>query len=257
MTDQPFRVFVPRDEGAGERPPAEEGATDWSADEIEQAYRQALGAIEAFEAADTEHFGSAEPESEPIAAAAGAVETPAGDVAAAPAERRLTPRQIIEAVLFVGGEAITSRKLCGVLRDEFDVEFIERTIDELNGQYLSENRPYEIRLADGGYRMELRGEFAKVRHRVFGLGPKEVKLGQDALEVLALIAYRQPISKAQVEEAVKKNPGSILSQLVRRELIAIERSGKEVSYRTTSRFLQLFGLGGLDDLPQAEELTFK
>lgn len=258
MPEKPFGIFQPADEEAGPESADHEG--DWSADEIEQAYRRALGAIEAFEAADSEHFPSEAPPAEARERETGprnASTTPDADPV--PAAGRATPRQIIEAVLFVGGEPFTISRLCGVLRDEFTTEFVEALIDELNEQYRSENCPYEIRLADGGYRMELRHEFAKVRHRVFGLGPKEVRLSQDALEVLALVAYRQPISKQQVEEAIGRNPGGLLSQLVRRELVAVQRgsSSKDVTYRTTPRFLQLFGLASLDDLPQAEELTFK
>ena len=95
---------------------------------------------------------------------------------------------------------------------------------------------------------------------MFGLGPKEVRLSQDALEVLALVAYHQPITKQQVEDQGKRNAGTILQQLLRRELISLERDGKSrknVKYRTAPRFLSLFGLSGIDELPQADELDLK
>ena len=176
------------------------------------------------------------------------------------AEVRPVPRQIIEACLFVGGDALTSTKLSGVLRGEFDSDFIEREIDELNRAYAAECRPYEIRLGEGGYRLALRAEFERVRHKVYGFGPREVRLSQDALEVLAVVAYHQPIKQAQVEELGKPGCGAVLRQLVRRELIAVERDSaqpREVNYKTTPRFLSLFGIRNLDELPRHEQVSYK
>lgn len=260
MPEPAFRVFVSDREPDETNVPAPV-EPDASADEIEEAYRRALGAIEAFEAADVEHFGAAcRPES-----ADGADDTPStAEVGRkSPPEtpaRRVSPQQIIEAVLFVGGGPMPTRKLVDVLRGEFEAEFVDRTIDELNEQYRAENRPYYIANGDDGYRMELVHEFTKVRHRVFGLAPREVRLGQDALEILALVAYRQPISRKEIDELAGRNAGSVLNQLVRRELLAVTRSEsgeREVTYRTTPRFLQVFGLRSVDDLPQAEALSFK
>ena len=173
---------------------------------------------------------------------------------------RTTPKQVIEAALFVGGPPLTLKKLCYVLRGDYDLEFVEQAIDDLNQQYLHECRPYEIRLGEGGYRLVLHEEFQRLRNRVYGIGPREVKLSQDVLEVLALVAYRQPITQPQIEELGKTSPGPVLRQLLRRELISLERDTqdrKQVKYRTTRRFLSVFGLGNLDELPQADDLMFK
>ena len=76
-----------------------------------------------------------------------------------------------------------------------------------------------------------------------------------------MVAYRQPISREQLERAGKANPAATLRQLVRRELIAIERntnSPQEVNYRTTPRFLQVFGLKDVEELPQSDDdFSFK
>jgi segregation and condensation protein B len=175
-------------------------------------------------------------------------------------EVRPTPRQIIEACLFVGGDPLTSKRMSVVLRGEFDADFVDREINELNRLYAVEERPYEIRSGEGGYRLTLRDEFERIRHKVYGLGPKEVRLSQEALEVLAVVAYHQPVKQARVEELGKPGCGPILRQLVRRELIAIARDPehpKDVNYITTSRFLSLFGIGSLDDLPRLEQVTYK
>lgn len=175
-------------------------------------------------------------------------------------EARIPPRQIIEAALFVGGAPLTTKKLCSLLNDEFSSSYIDDLLDDLNRQYNEEARPYEIRMEEGGYRLILRHDFERIRNRVFGFGPKEIKLTQDALEVLALVAYQQPIGKDQIIEAGKDKATSILNQLLRRELIAIERAGekkKDVKYITTARFLQVFGLGNIEELPHSETLSHK
>ena len=175
-------------------------------------------------------------------------------------EARMTPRQIVEACLFVGGSALTTKKLAGVLRGQFDADSVERVIDDLNRQYAAEGRPYEICFGEGGYRLSLRNEFERIRNKVFGLGPKEVRLSQEALEVLAVVAYHQPIKQVRVEELGKPGCGSILRQLVRRELLAIERDKeekREVNYVTTPRFLSLFGIRNLDELPRHEQVSYK
>jgi len=175
-------------------------------------------------------------------------------------ETRIPPRQILEAALFVGGKPLTTKKLCSLLNDEYSSSYVDDLLDDLNRQYNEEARPYEIRMEEGGYRLILRHDFERIRNRVYGFGPKEVKLSQDALEVLALIAYRQPITKEDIIAAGKDKAAGILRQLLRRELIAIEREEDkkaEVKYITTARFLQVFGLGNIEELPYSESLSHK
>jgi segregation and condensation protein B len=246
-------------------------------DELELAYQRALAAVEAIESAlpgellaDREaHASEADPSQPPTSVpelrlVTGDPDSETGDPAAQDTEApspatRLTPQQVVEALLFVGGDPLTARKLCSLLRDDSDHEFVDRTIEMLNARYAAQGRPYLIRLMEGGYRMELRAEFEGVRSRVFGYGPKEVRLSQDTVETLAVVAYRQPVSRKQVEQILERSAGAVLNQLLRRELIALERGEEtgEVTYRTTPRFLELFGLGGIQELPQADELSFK
>jgi len=172
----------------------------------------------------------------------------------------VSPAQVIEAALFVGGGPLTARKIAALLRGSHQAKEVEQTIDDLNNAYVAQARPYEIRLGDGGYRLELRPEYDRLRHRVYGSGPREVRLSQDVLEVLALVAYRQPITEKGIEGHGKQNAGNLLRQLLRRDLIAFERGPggrKDLHYHTTARFLSLFGLGTLDELPQAEDLARK
>lgn len=242
----------------------------WVGDDIEAAYQQALQAVEAVESQQIALFDEDarlqlrdDSEAETLPAAADGAEDCAEETDPVSDDRhaRVTPRQIIEAALFVGGIPLTIKRLCSLLRDEFDGHFVESTIDSLNQQYAAEQRPYEITFGAGGYRLTLQSDYERLRNRAYGLGPKEVKLSQEVLEILALVAYRQPISRSQIEQIGKTKPGATLGQLVRRELIAIERGergAKDVNYRTTPRFLEVFGLKDLAELPQSDDdLSFK
>jgi segregation and condensation protein B len=180
-------------------------------------------------------------------------------------EQRVTEKQVLEAALFVGGTPLTAKRLSSLFHTDHGFGFVECLLDELNKQYAEEGRPYSIVLGEGGYRLALLPEFESVRNKYYGYGPKEVKLSQDVLEVLSLVAYKQPITRSRMEELGKENPGPALRQLLQRELIRIDRPhGQESSqskhdpaYVTTPRFLSLFGLGSLRELPVAEDLEFK
>lgn len=89
-----------------------------------------------------------------------------------------------------------------------------------------QNRPYEIRLSDDGYRITLCSDFEPVRNRVYGYGPKQVRLSQETLEILALVAYRQPISRRRTEELAGRNAGSALRQLTERGLLILDPAGE-------------------------------
>ncbi len=240
----------------------------WPGDDLEAAY---LRALEANEVAEWEiaHLPESEEEQAPDTELAAAVDEPVDATSDASTEEpaepdekpsRITIRQVIEAALFVGGDPLTSKKLCYMLHGDYDLDAIDDAIDELNHLYLDEGRPYGIRLGEGGYRLVLRHDFEPIRNRVYGVGPREVKLSQDVLEVLALVAYRQPITPEEIEELGKSNSGPMLRQLLRRELISLERDAedrKRVTYATTKRFLSVFGIGSIEELPQADELAFK
>ena len=236
---------------------------DPEAAELDALYRQALAAMEAVETgcesiADAEGLDDSAADSDGVAAETSS--TRADDQPQAARQPMVTPQQILEAALFVGGTELTLKKLCKLLNNEFSSEQVESFITDLNERYAEESRPYEILFGAGGFRLGLCSEFGHVQNRVFGLGPKDVKLSQDALEVLSLIAYQQPISGDDVAELRGAPPNAVLRQLLRRELIGLDRSEdapKQVHYHTTPRFLQAFGLTSLEDLPQAEDLAFK
>lgn len=258
--------------------PSADEAAAWDqpllTDDLEAAYLRALEATEAVEreidddAEDStphadEELANNVSEAEPIVASSS---HPTKREAEPEAETpRVSEKQVVEAALFVGGMPLTAKKLSSLFHTDHGFGFVECLLDELNRQYADEGRPYSITLGEGGYRLSLLPEFEPVRNKVFGYGPKDVKMTQDALEVLSLVAYKQPITKSQIEALGKSNAGSLLRQLVQRELIRIDRahapqnskSKNDPPYTTTPRFLSLFGLGSLHDLPVAEDFAFK
>ncbi len=168
----------------------------------------------------------------------------------------ITPRTIVEAILFVGhplGDALTSDKIASLMRGVTPGE-IDDLVAELNDEYVRQQRPYAIRSVGAGYQLVLRDEYDSLRENFYGK-IREARLSQSAIDVLAIVAYNQPVTHEEIDRIRGRDSGPILSQLVRRDLIAIERPAEKKAkpiYRTTDRFLDLYSLEGLDDLPQVE-----
>lgn len=167
------------------------------------------------------------------------------------------PKKIVEAMLFVGHPENTSLKKDQIARAIHGVkpEEVDELIDQLRSEYLASKSAYDIIYDDGGYRMVLRPELEKIRNRFYG-PIREAKLSQAAVEVLALVAYNQPTTSEKISQLRGHPSGSILSQLVRRQLLRFEKPEKKPRtpvYRTTPRFLKLFGLASLEELPENQE----
>lgn len=171
----------------------------------------------------------------------------------------ITPRSILEAILFVGhplNEPLSSRQIAGLMRG-VTADEIDDLVGELNDEYERERAPYRVQSRGAGYLLELREEFAPLRDKFYGR-ITEVRLTQTAIEVLAIVAYNQPITLAEIDRIRGRCSGSAVSQLVRRDLLACERTddkGAKPTYRTTGRFLDLYGLESLEDLPQVDRST--
>ena len=163
-----------------------------------------------------------------------------------------TPIQIIEALLFVGGPALTAEQAAESIRGLTADQFRE-CIDTLNRVYRSQNRPYLVVHGATGYVLRVSRKFAAIRERLYG-GPREARLNQPALDALSQVAYRQPIGKSELDAARGIDSSGVLRQLVRLGLVASEsgEDGQPV-YRTTARFLEVFRLRDLDDLPELGE----
>jgi segregation and condensation protein B len=171
-----------------------------------------------------------------------------------------TPQQRmrrLEAVLFLSREPLPSRKLSQYanLADGTEARTLIR---RLNQWYDESGRAFRIEEAAGGYRLMTRPKFATWLRRL-GHVPAEVRLSAPALETLAVVAYRQPVLKAAVEAIRGVNCGEVLRQLMERDLIRIvgrsDELGRPYLYGPTKRFLEVFGLRSLEDLPRVEQIT--
>jgi segregation and condensation protein B len=170
----------------------------------------------------------------------------------------LSPQSILEAMLFVGhpqNEPLTARQVSSLMRGVLPEE-IDELVRELNDQYETESAPYRVASEGAGYRLVLRDEFSTLREQFYGR-VKEAKLSQSVIDTLAIVAYHQPVGLKEIDQLRGKPSGGILSQLVRRQLVKVERSPdkpRDIRYRTTSRFLDLFSLESLEDLPHSQEV---
>jgi len=170
----------------------------------------------------------------------------------------ISPRTILEAMLFVGhpaNEPLTAKQVASLMRGVLPRE-IDELVRELNDTYAAEGTPYRIESEGAGYRLTLEREFAGLRDKFLGR-VREARLAPTAVDVLAIIAYNQPIGRDEIDRLRNKPSGTILNQLVRRGLLRVdlpdERARRPIYY-TTDRFLELFGLQSLDDLPRSQEI---
>jgi segregation and condensation protein B len=172
----------------------------------------------------------------------------------------VTPEAIIEAALFVGhpdNKAFSEQRLASLMRDVSPDEVVA-LIEQLNQSYREANQALRIIRDDLGYRMTIAPEVESLRRSFLGK-VREARLTQMAIEVLALVAYQPGVTGQKVQDQRGRESASLLNQLVRRQLLRMERvkpqdGGRAVPvYYTTERFLYLFGLESLEDLPQVEE----
>ena len=163
---------------------------------------------------------------------------------------------VVEAVLFASDEPLTAAEIARA-DQTLDEERVESALAALKTAYAESGRAFEIREVAGGVQIATRPEFAPYLER-FDTVAKPTRLSGPALEVLAIAAYRQPISRIEIEYVRGVNSSGVIRTLLDRELICIagrgDGVGRPVLYGTTRRFLQHFGFGSLDDLPRPEEL---
>jgi segregation and condensation protein B len=181
--------------------------------------------------------------------AIGSAETDGGDM-------RQAARQRLEAVLFLAREPLNTRKLAQYanLADGSEARTLIR---HLNDHYDQLGRAFRVEQVAGGFQLMTRRLFSSWLRRL-GHVPPELRLSAPALETLAVIAYRQPTPRADIEAIRGVNCGEVIRQLMERDLVRIgsrsEELGRPFLYNTTKRFLQLFGLVNLEELPRAREM---
>ena len=163
---------------------------------------------------------------------------------------------VVEAVLFASDEPLTAAEIARA-DESLDEDRVEAALAALAATYDDSGRAFELREVAGGFQVLTRPEFAPYLER-FDTVAKPTRLSGPALEALAIVAYRQPISRIEVEYVRGVNSSGVLRTLLDRELIHVagrgEGVGRPVLYGTTRRFMEHFGFASIDDLPRPEEL---
>ena len=162
----------------------------------------------------------------------------------------------VEAVLFASGSPLTAPKIAEVAALPGQ-RAVRQAIEALNARYEQMGCAFRIEKLAGGYQMLTLPEYHDVLNRL-QRSRFEARLSQAALETLAIVAYRQPVLRADIEAIRGVSCGEVLRGLLEKQLIKVvgraEVLGRPMLYGTTRRFLEVFGLDGLTSLPRTEEL---
>jgi len=164
-------------------------------------------------------------------------------------------KRIVEALVLGAPEPVTAQKLADVVPG-LELDDARALVTELQREYEEQGRAFEIWEVAGGYQLRTRPEYAaylRLLHR-----ERPLRLSRAALETLAVVAYRQPVTRAEVEAVRGVEVDAVIRSLLDRQLVRIaghrEVPGRPMLYATTKRFLEVFGLGRIDDLPTLREM---
>ncbi len=161
----------------------------------------------------------------------------------------------LEALLFATDSPLTAARLKPIL--ELGSKEIRELVDELNAEYEAQERAFSIVEFGGGWQLASRPEYMAMIQKLYK-GRRYVRLSKAALEVLAIIAYRQPVTRMEIEEIRGVQVSGVLQTLTERNLVTVvgrsEAVGNPILYGTTREFLNHMGLKGLHQLPPLPEL---
>jgi len=170
-------------------------------------------------------------------------------------------KNIVEALIFASEEEITTKEIKDLL-DSFKISVslkeIDASIEELNVDYEQNSNAFEILKIAGGYVFATRKKFSHFLGKLSAETQRK-KLSQSAIETLAIIAYKQPITRTEIEFVRGVNVDYIVNSLLERDLITIkgraDGPGRPILYGTTASFLKVLGLNALEDLPKLKEIN--
>ena len=170
-------------------------------------------------------------------------------------DNELTVESVVEAVLFASDEPLTEARLANIV--ETDIKHIRQHINNLNEKYQANNSAFRIEKIAGGCQMLTLSTYNHWLKKLLRVR-SDNKLSPAALETLAIIAYKQPIIRADIEAIRGVSVGEVIRSLCYKGLVKIvgraEVLGRPMLYGTTKKFPEVFGLNTLKDLPKIEEL---
>jgi len=166
-------------------------------------------------------------------------------------------RAVIEVLLLVSDKPLSVGKIKEIL-DGVGAKKIHELVEQVSERLLSSGFPYQVREVGGGYALSTLPEYAPWVRKLYEPKAKTAKLSPAALETLAIVAYKQPVTRAEMEAVRGVSVDSTLKTLLEKRLCEIagykDVIGKPATYGTTNEFLLHFGLNALADLPTIEEL---
>jgi segregation and condensation protein B len=164
--------------------------------------------------------------------------------------------RILEAVLFASDELLTTERLKAIVPGQPDARKIRQMVDKINVQLQKERHPFEIAEIGGGYQFRTVSYYYQWVQQLFKEKAAK-KLSIQSLECLAIIAYKQPITKAEIEAIRGVLSDGAMKTLLEKHLVTVsgrsEKAGRPLLYATTKEFLTYFGINKLADLPKVEE----
>ena len=165
-------------------------------------------------------------------------------------------KSIVEALIFASEEPISLGRLTKNIEDSTPKQ-IEKAIEALNREYDETGRSFFVKKLAGGYQFVTKPEYGRWVRRILKTTSRP-RLSRAALETLSIIAFKQPVSRSEIDFVRGVNSDGVLKSLLERRLIAIagraDTVGRPLLYKTTPEFLRYFGLNSLDDLPKPKEI---
>ena len=163
-------------------------------------------------------------------------------------------KSILESLLFAAGEPVSLARLAAVF-DDLPRATVNKTLTAMAAEYAAANRGVVIEEVAGGFQMRTSKDHAAYVRKL--LASKPPRLSRPLMETVAIIAYRQPITRPEIEQLRGVDTGGVLETLLERRMIKIagrkEAPGRPMVYATTDEFLEIFGLKDLESLPDLSE----
>jgi segregation and condensation protein B len=164
----------------------------------------------------------------------------------------------VEVLLFVHDKPLNSKQIISLIGEKIEKTEVEKSLEIIARELNNTDKPYSLEQLAGGWQLLSRPEYDKLINKLIEV-KKQESLTKSQLETLAVVAYSQPITKYEIESIRGVGCGPVLKILQERDMIRItgraEKLGAPVLYGTTSRFMELFGLNEISELPEREEIV--
>ncbi|RMD95618.1 MAG: SMC-Scp complex subunit ScpB [Calditrichaeota bacterium] len=165
-------------------------------------------------------------------------------------------KQVVEALIFASDAPLSENKIATIV-DGLTAHKVHQIVEELNQDYQKDRRSFFIKKVAGGFQFASRAEYANWIKKLYK-GRAKPRLSQASLETLAIVAFKQPVTRTEIDAIRGVDSGGVLKTLLERNFITIagraETVGKPLLYKTTDEFLKYFGLNDISELPKPKEI---